>query len=125
MPWSTLCRADWVRNGSVLTRAPFLEPRFRLSGDRILGFGPPDENPSNATLQWHFRRRVSTVLVGTMVEARWLEMMVSSDHPLADERVAEAIARVLSRYWVDPRQGVEVILTHRGANIAYLARATG
>ena len=52
-------------------------------------------------------------------------MMVSSDHPLADERVAEAIARVLSRYWVDPRQGVEVILTHRGANIAYLARATG
>src|ERR1700692_2841859 len=92
---------------------------------RLLGFGPPDENPSNATLQWHFRRRVSTVLVGTMVEARWLEMMVSSDHPLADERVAEAIARVLSRYWVDPRQGVEVILTHRGANIAYLARATG
>src|SRR5258708_3667150 len=117
--------ARFPLGSTVLTRAPFLEPRFRLSGDRILGFGPPDENPSNATLQWHFRRRVSTVLVGTMVEARWLEMMVSSDHPLADERVAEAIARVLSRYWVDPRQGVEVILTHRGANIAYLVRATG
>jgi hypothetical protein len=58
-----------------------------------------------------------------MVEARWLEMMVSSDHPLADERVAEAIARVLSRSWVDAASGVEVILTHRGANIAYLARA--
>ena len=65
------------------------------------------------------------MLVGTMVEARWLEMMVSSDHPLADERVAEAIARVLSRYWVDTASGVELIMTHRGANIAYLARATG
>ena len=105
--------------------APFLEPRFRLSGDPILGFSPPDENPSNATLQWHFRRRVSTVLVGTMVEARWLEMMVSSDHPLADERVAEAIARVLSRYWVDAASGVEVMMTHSGANITYPARAIG
>ena len=82
--------------------------------------------PGNATLQWHFRRRVSTELVGTMVEARWLEMMVSSDHPLADERVAEAIARVLSRYWVDTASGVELIMsgveliiTHRGANIAW------
>jgi hypothetical protein len=55
-----------------------------------------------------FRRRVSIVLVGTMVEARRLEMMVSSDHPLADERVAEAIARVLSRYWVDAASGFEV-----------------
>ncbi len=60
-----------------------------------------------------------------MVEARWLEMMVSSDHPLADERVAEAIARVLSRYWFDTASGVELIMTHRGANIAYLVRATG
>jgi hypothetical protein len=74
----------------------------------------------------HFNGTLShSCELGKMVEARWLEMMVSSDHPLADERVAEAIARVLSRYWVDPRQGVEVILTHRGANIAYLARATG
>jgi hypothetical protein len=56
-----------------------------------------------------------------MIEARWLEIMVSSDHPLADERVAEAIARVLSRYWVDTASGVELIMTHRGANIAYLA----
>jgi hypothetical protein len=68
---------------------------------------------------------VSTVLVWTMVEARWLEMMVSSDHPLADERVAEAIARVLSRSWVDAASGFEVIMTHRGANITYLARAAG
>jgi hypothetical protein len=71
------------------------------------------------------RRSVSTVLFGTMVEARWLEIMVSSDHPLADERVAEAIARVLSRSWVDAASGFEVIMTHRGANIAYLARAAG
>jgi hypothetical protein len=64
---------------------------------------------------------VSSVLFGTMIEARWLEIMVSSDHPLADERVAEAIARVLSRYWVDTASGVELIMTHRGADIAYLA----
>jgi hypothetical protein len=59
-----------------------------------------------------------------MIEARWLEIMVSSDHPLADERVAEAVARVLSRHWVDTASGVELIMTHCGANIAYLARAT-
>jgi hypothetical protein len=52
-------------------------------------------------------------------------MKPDNDHPLADGRVAEAFARVLSRYWVDAASGVEVILTHRGANIAYLARATG
>ena len=50
-------------------------------------------------------------------------MMVSSDHPLADDRVAESIARVLSRYWVDATSGVEVIMSHGGANITYLARA--
>jgi hypothetical protein len=33
--------------------------------------------------------------------------------------------RLLSRYWVDTASGVELIMTHRGANIAYLARATG
>ena len=43
---------------------------------------------------------------------------------MADERVAEAVARVLSRHWVDTTSGVELIMTHRGANIAYLARAT-
>jgi hypothetical protein len=36
-------------------------------------------------------------------------------------RIAEAIARFLSRYWVDTASGVELIMTHRGANIAYLA----
>jgi hypothetical protein len=62
-------------------------------------------------------------LVETMVAARWLEMMVSSDHPLADERVAEAIARVLSRHWVDATSGIEITMTHHGANITYRARA--
>jgi hypothetical protein len=37
------------------------------------------------------------LLWGTMVEARWRHVIVSADHPLADEQVAEAIARVLSR----------------------------
>jgi hypothetical protein len=32
-----------------------------------------------------------------MVEARSLHVIVSSDHPSADEQVAEAIARVVSR----------------------------
>jgi hypothetical protein len=39
--------------------------------------------------------------------------------------VAEAIARVLSRSWVDAASGFEVIMTHCGADIAYLARAAG
>ena len=74
----------------------------------------------------HFNGTLShSCELGKMVEARWLEMMVSSDHPLADERVAEAIARVVSRYWVGATSGFEVIMTHRGANIAYLARAAG
>jgi hypothetical protein len=57
-----------------------------------------------------------------MVEAGWLEIIVASGHPLADERVAEAVARVLSRYWVDAASGVEVIMTHAGASVAYLAK---
>jgi hypothetical protein len=58
-----------------------------------------------------------------MIEARWHEMMVSSAHPSADERVAEAIARVLSRYCVDFTSGVELIMTDRGVKIHYLAKA--
>ena len=51
-----------------------------------------------------------------MLEARWRQLVVSADDPLADEQIAEAIARVLSRYAVDFRSGVEVSVPHDGAS---------
>ena len=56
-----------------------------------------------------------------MIEARWRQLVVSSQHPSADEGVAEAIARVLSRYAVDYTSGVTVIMPHDGAQVAYQA----
>jgi hypothetical protein len=53
------------------------------------------------------------------VEARWRQLIVSSAHPSADERVAEAIARVLSRYAVDYASGVEVVMPHDGLQVPY------
>ena len=58
-----------------------------------------------------------------MVEARWRRLVVSSDRPSADERVAEAIARVLSQYAVDYGSGVEVNMSHDGVEVTYVARA--
>jgi hypothetical protein len=49
-----------------------------------------------------------------MVEARSLHVIVSSDHPSADEQVAEAIARVVSRYAVDLRPEIEVNVPYVG-----------
>jgi hypothetical protein len=43
-----------------------------------------------------------------MVEIRSLHVLVSSHHPSADEQVAEAIARVASRYAVDLTPEIEV-----------------
>jgi hypothetical protein len=57
-----------------------------------------------------------------MVEARWRQLVVSSDHSSADERVAEAIARVLSRYAVDLGPEVEVKVSHDGVEVSYVAR---
>jgi hypothetical protein len=57
-----------------------------------------------------------------MVQADSLRVVVSSDHPEADERVAEAIARVLSRYAVDYTSGVEVNVPHDGMRVSYQAR---
>jgi hypothetical protein len=57
-----------------------------------------------------------------MVEARWRQLVVSADDPLADEQIAEAIARVLSRYAVDFRSGVEVRVPHDGAQVTYVAK---
>jgi hypothetical protein len=57
-----------------------------------------------------------------MVEARWRQLIVSSDHPSADERVDEAIARVLSRYAVGYSSGVDVVMPHEGVRVAYQAR---
>jgi len=53
------------------------------------------------------------------VEARWLQLIVSSVHPCADERVAEAIARVLSRYAVDYASGIEVVMPQDGLQVPY------
>jgi hypothetical protein len=58
-----------------------------------------------------------------MVEARSLHVIVSSDHPSADEQVAEAIARVVSRYAVDLRPAVEVNVPHAGSKVTYVAKA--
>jgi hypothetical protein len=59
-----------------------------------------------------------------MVEARAQHVLVSSDHHSADEQVAEAIARVLSRYAVDLRPEVEVKVSHDGVEVPYVARPT-
>ena len=58
-----------------------------------------------------------------MIETRSLHVLVSSEHPLADEQVAQAIARVLSRYAVDFTPGVEVTVRHDGDDITYVASA--
>src|ERR1700730_6153384 len=57
-----------------------------------------------------------------MIEARALHVLVSSDHHSADERVAKAIARVLSRYAVDLGPEVEVKVSHHGVEVPYTAR---
>ena len=57
------------------------------------------------------------------IEARSLHVLVSSNHPLADGHVAEALARVLSRYAVDFRPGVEVNVPHDGEDVTYVANA--
>jgi hypothetical protein len=58
-----------------------------------------------------------------MIETRSLHVLVSSDHPLADEQVAQAIARVLARYAVDFTPGVEVTVPHDGDGVTYVASA--
>jgi hypothetical protein len=57
------------------------------------------------------------------VETRSLHVIVSSDHPSADEQVAEAIARVVSRYAVDLRPEIEVNVPHAGSKVTYVAKA--
>jgi hypothetical protein len=56
------------------------------------------------------------------VEARSLHVVVWSSHPDADEEVADAIARVLSRYTVDLASGVEISVPHQGDEVTYVAR---
>jgi hypothetical protein len=58
-----------------------------------------------------------------MIEARSLHVIVSSDHPSADEQVAEAIARVVSRYAVDLRPEIEINVPHAGIKVTYVAKA--
>ncbi len=58
-----------------------------------------------------------------VVEARSLHVIVWSSHPSADEQVAEALARVISRYAVDLGSGVEVTVPHDGIAVTYIARA--
>jgi hypothetical protein len=55
-----------------------------------------------------------------LIEAHWRQLIVSSDHPSADEQVAEAIARVLSRYAVDYSSGVKVTVSHDGTEVTYV-----
>jgi hypothetical protein len=58
-----------------------------------------------------------------MIEARSLHIIVSSDHPSADEQVAEAIARVVSRYAVDLTPEIEVNVPQAGIKVPYVANA--
>ena len=58
-----------------------------------------------------------------MIEARSLHIIVSSDHPSADEQVAEAIARVVSRYAVDLTPEIEVNVPRAGIKVTYVAKA--
>ena len=51
-----------------------------------------------------------------MVEARSLHVLVSSHHPSADEQVADAIARVASRYAVDLTPEIEVNVPQSGVS---------
>jgi hypothetical protein len=57
-----------------------------------------------------------------MVEVRSLRVIVWSSHRSADEQVAEAIARVTSRYAVDLSSGVEVAFPQDGVNVPYAAK---
>ncbi len=57
-----------------------------------------------------------------MVEARALHVVVSSNHPAADVQVAEAIARVMSRYAVDLTPEVKVNVPYDGVEVPYVAR---
>ena len=58
-----------------------------------------------------------------MIEARSLHVIVSSHHPSADEQVAEAIARVVSRYAVDLTPEIEVNVPQAGIKVPYVAKA--
>jgi len=58
-----------------------------------------------------------------MLEARSLHVVVSSDHVLADERVAQAVARVLSRYAIAFTPAVEIIVPQDGIKVTYTAKA--
>ena len=58
-----------------------------------------------------------------MVEARSLHVIVSSDHPSADEQVAEAIARVVSRFAVDLTPEIEVNVPRADIKVTYVAKA--
>ena len=57
-----------------------------------------------------------------MVEARWRQLVVSCDDPSADQQIAEAIARVVARYAVDLRSGVQVTMSQSGTNVTYVAK---
>jgi len=61
----------------------------------------------------------------TKVKSRKAPMAARRRASTAAELQKQLDQRLLSRYWVDTASGVELIMTHRGANIAYLARATG
>jgi hypothetical protein len=58
-----------------------------------------------------------------MIETRALHVMVSSDHSSADLQVADAIARVISRYAVDLTPGLRLTMPHDGVDVTYLAKA--
>jgi len=57
-----------------------------------------------------------------LVEVRSVHVVIWSSHPSADEQVAEAIARVVSRHPVDLSSGVEVAFPQDGVNVPYVAK---
>jgi hypothetical protein len=57
------------------------------------------------------------------IEASSLHVVVSSDHPLAEMQLAEAIARVLSGYAIDLTAGLNVTVPCNGQDVPYVAHA--
>jgi len=57
----------------------------------------------------------------TKVKSRKAPMAARRRASTAAELQKQLDQRLLSRYWVDTASGVELIMTHRGTDIAYLA----
>jgi hypothetical protein len=57
-----------------------------------------------------------------VAKVRSIRVVIWSSHPSADEQVAEAIARVISRHAVDLSSGVALAFPQDGVNVPYVAK---